>query len=51
MRPPYFPIRPDQLAADVRFHDTGDDDFPVGQAKVRSRWVRHVGPTLGYRVD
>jgi phosphoribosyl 1,2-cyclic phosphodiesterase len=51
MRPPYFPIRPNQLNADLRFHDTGDDDFPVGQAKVRSRWVRHVGPTLGYRVD
>jgi phosphoribosyl 1,2-cyclic phosphodiesterase len=51
MRPPYFPITPDQLNADIRFHDTGDDDFPVGQAKVRSRWVRHVGPTLGYRVD
>ncbi|HEV7524766.1 MAG TPA: MBL fold metallo-hydrolase [Acidimicrobiia bacterium] len=51
MRPPFFPIVPDQLAADVRFHDTGDDDFPVGGAKVRSRWVRHVGPTLGFRVD
>jgi phosphoribosyl 1,2-cyclic phosphodiesterase len=51
MRPPFFPITPAQLAADVRFHDTGDDDFPVGLAKVRSRWVRHVGPTLGFRVD
>lgn len=51
MRPPYFPIRPDQLAAEIRFHDTGDDHFPVGQAKVRSHWVRHVGPTLGYRVE
>jgi phosphoribosyl 1,2-cyclic phosphodiesterase len=51
MCPPYFPITPAQLAGDVRFHDTGDDDFPVGFAKVRSRWVRHVGPTLGYRVD
>ena len=51
MRPPFFPIVPDQLAGDVRFHDTGDDDFPVGSAKVRSRWVRHVGPTLGFRVD
>jgi phosphoribosyl 1,2-cyclic phosphodiesterase len=51
MRPPFFPILPTQLAADVRFHDTGEDDFPVGVAKVRSRWVRHVGPTLGFRVD
>jgi phosphoribosyl 1,2-cyclic phosphodiesterase len=51
MRPPFFPIRPTDLGGDVRFHDTGDDDFPVGQAKVRSRWVRHVGPTLGFRID
>jgi phosphoribosyl 1,2-cyclic phosphodiesterase len=51
MRPPFFPIRPEGLAGEVRFHDTGDDDFPVGLAKVRSRWVRHVGPTLGFRVD
>lgn len=51
MRPPYFPIRPDQLEGTVRFQDAGDDDFAVGEAKVRSRWIRHVGPTLGYRVD
>ena len=51
MRPPYFPIRPDQLEGAVLFHDAGDDDFAVQDAKVRSRWIRHVGPTLGYRVD
>ena len=51
MCPPYFPITPDGLDASIRFHDTGDDDFPIGSAKVRSRWVRHVGPTLGYRVE
>jgi phosphoribosyl 1,2-cyclic phosphodiesterase len=51
MRPPFFPIRPEGLNGDVRFYDTVDDDFPVGLAKVRSRWVRHVGPTLGFRVD
>jgi phosphoribosyl 1,2-cyclic phosphodiesterase len=51
MRPPFFPILPSQLTGDVRFHGTGEDDFPVGGAKVRSRWVRHVGPTLGFRVD
>jgi phosphoribosyl 1,2-cyclic phosphodiesterase len=51
MRPPFFPIRPDGLAGDVSFQDTGDDDYPVGLAKVRSRFVRHVGPTLGFRID
>jgi phosphoribosyl 1,2-cyclic phosphodiesterase len=51
MCPPFFPIRPNDLPGEVRFHDTADDDFPVGLAKVRSRWVRHVGPTLGFRVE
>jgi phosphoribosyl 1,2-cyclic phosphodiesterase len=51
MSPPFFPITPDGLRGRVRFADTTDDDFPVGLAKVRSRWVRHVGPTLGFRVD
>lgn len=51
MRPPYFPVRPCDLGGEVQFHETGDDDFPVGQVKVRSRWVRHIGPTLGFRID
>lgn len=51
MRPPYFPITLDGLAARIEFQDTGDDEFPIGLAKVRSRWVRHVGPTLGFRID
>jgi phosphoribosyl 1,2-cyclic phosphodiesterase len=53
MRPPYFPITPEQLEGTVRFHDVDNDDFPVPgtTAKVRSRWIRHVGPTLGYRLE
>lgn len=51
MRPPYFPIRPEGLLGAVRFHDVGDDDFPVDTAKVRTRWVRHTDPALGFRID
>jgi len=51
MRPPYFPIRPQELPGKVDFVDVSEDDFPLGQAKVRSRWVRHNGPTLGFRVE
>jgi ribonuclease BN (tRNA processing enzyme) len=29
----------------------GEDDFAVGSAKVRSRWVRHTDATLGFRVE
>lgn len=51
MRPPYFPVRPSELRGEIRFHDINDGDFAVGDAKVRSRRVPHVGPTNGYRVE
>jgi len=51
MRPPYFPITPDQLPGDVRFVDVGNDAYPLNGAKVLSRWVRHTDPALGFRVD
>lgn len=51
MRPPWFPFRARDVAGALRFADAGDDDFPLGDAKVRSRWIRHTGPTLGFRVE
>jgi ribonuclease BN (tRNA processing enzyme) len=51
MRPPYFPITPADLGADVRFVDVADDTFALNGAKVLSRWVRHTDPALGFRVD
>ena len=51
MSPPYFPIRPDELRGAVAFQGVGRDDFAVNGAKVRSRWMRHTDPTLGFRVE
>ncbi len=51
IRPPLFPVSIDQLSGTVRFHDTADGDFKVGDIKVKSRLVPHVGPTLGYRIE
>lgn len=51
MGPPFFPITTQQLKSAVNFHDTSDDDFAAGGAKIRSRWVRHNGPTLGFRIE
>jgi phosphoribosyl 1,2-cyclic phosphodiesterase len=51
MCPPYFPVTLEALAGDIRFHDLGDDDVAIGDAKVRSRFVPHVGATLGFRVE
>lgn len=51
MRPPYFPILPDELRGAVAFQGVGADDFALNGAKVRTRWVRHTDPTLGFRVE
>ena len=51
MCPPYFPVRIEDLAGDIRFHDVADTDIAIGDAKVRVRDVPHVGATNGYRVD
>lgn len=51
MKPPYFPVTLDALAGDIRFHGLADEDVAIGDAKVRSRFIPHVGATLGYRVE
>jgi phosphoribosyl 1,2-cyclic phosphodiesterase len=51
MSPPFFPITPEELRGEVAFEAVANEDFAVNGAKVRSRWVRHTDPTLGFRVD
>jgi phosphoribosyl 1,2-cyclic phosphodiesterase len=51
MGPPFFPIRPDQLKGDIRFHDVSDGELHVGAATVTVRSVPHLGPTNGYRIE
>jgi phosphoribosyl 1,2-cyclic phosphodiesterase len=51
MRPPFFPVRVRDLLGEIVFHDIGEDDLAIGNAKVRARLVPHTGATNGYRVD
>ena len=51
IQPPMFPVPLEQFAARIVFHEIGDDDFSIGKYAVRSRYVPHVGPTLGFRVS
>jgi ribonuclease BN (tRNA processing enzyme) len=50
-RPPAFPIGIDDLPVEIDFHAHDDDEFSIGDVSVMSRWVPHVGPTLGYRLE
>jgi CheY-like chemotaxis protein len=47
----YFPVRLDQLQAQIAFHDLGEDAFAVGEATVRTQYLNHTALTLGYRVS
>jgi phosphoribosyl 1,2-cyclic phosphodiesterase len=51
MRPPYFPVTPLDLRGEIRFHDLNHDGLVLGNAKVTSRPVPHIGPTNGYRIE
>lgn len=51
IKPPMFPVPLEQFAARIVFHEVGDDDFSIGNLRVSSRYVPHVGPTLGFRVS
>lgn len=51
IRPPFFPVHYSQLQGTIAFHDVGEDDVAIGNAKVMVRPVPHCGPTVGYRVQ
>ena len=51
MRPPFFPIRPSDLAGDITFHDVDSTDFEFGRARISVGDVPHTGSTNGYRVE
>lgn len=51
IRPPLFPVSLAGLPGTVRFHDTAESDFTIGEIAVKAREVPHIGTTLGYRVE
>jgi phosphoribosyl 1,2-cyclic phosphodiesterase len=51
VQPPFFPVEFTELRGEACFHDTWNEDFAVGTAKVLARSVPHPGNTLGYRIE
>ncbi|MEZ5239273.1 MAG: MBL fold metallo-hydrolase [Microthrixaceae bacterium] len=51
LSPPYFPVGLGELPCEIRFHELSAESFELPGARVRSAWVPHVGPTLGYRIE
>ena len=51
VRPPMFPVTLDDFPGTFSFRDMGDTDVEIDGWRIRSRFVPHLGPTLGYRVE
>ncbi|MGP8059156.1 MAG: MBL fold metallo-hydrolase [Acidimicrobiales bacterium] len=51
VQPPFFPVQMTEFRGEICFVDTVDEDFAIGSAKVRSRFVAHTGNTLGFRIE
>lgn len=52
MAPPYFPISPDQLRGDWRFHDLDEGGLDIEGFRVIAREIPHKGGrTFGFRVE
>jgi len=49
--PPLFPIGLKALPGSIDVHGCSDDDWTMGEIEVSSRFIPHVGNTLGYRVS
>lgn len=51
MRPPFFPVRADELGGDLIFTDADSESFDWGRAHVSVGDVPHGGATNGYRIE
>lgn len=50
-QPPLHPVRPSEILGDLSFLEIGDEAQLIGDAVVIARPIRHLGPTVGYRVE
>lgn len=51
INPPLFPVGLDAFPGKVTFHAVTDHEFSIGDVRVMSRLIPHVGRTCGYRIE
>ena len=52
VKPPFFPVHMADFQGELRCHDLdGTADFAVGSFEVKARPIRHIGHTLGFRIE
>ena len=51
LSPPLFPVRFRDLPCTLHFHEIARDEFFFEDLKIRTDYVCHPGPTIGYRLE
>ena len=51
LSPPLFPVLLRDLPCNLELHEIGNSEFSIRQFRVKSRYVIHTGPTVGFRVE
>ncbi len=50
LSPPLFPVLLRDLPCALTFHEIGNSEFEIRHFKIKSEYVIHPGPTVGFRV-
>ncbi len=49
--PPFFPVRLKELPAQIQIFEIDNSEFEIESFRIRSEYICHPGPTVGYRVE
>ena len=49
--PPFFPVRFKELSAKINVYEIDDSTFKIDDFTIKSSYICHPGPTVGYRCD
>ena len=47
----YFPVRLDQMAADIHFHELLEGSFRIDDVEIKTHYMNHTSLTLGFRIE
>jgi len=49
--PPFFPVRLNELLAKINIHEIDNSTFKIDDFTIKSEYLCHPGPTVGYRCE
>lgn len=51
LSPPLFPVPLRDIPSNLKIHEIGHSEFEIGRFRIKSGFISHPGPTVGYRIS